>query len=484
MSKNGSKDIKEIINYIISKCSDIEIYSNVIKDFYTKGIDEPSACLESLGIPHKKKEELQSNFKKNNEKLINFIKSLIKEYEKNDKEKELDLYKVLSCIYGAFVGDAVGAFCEFHKPSEKNRNKIFHDNPVFGQLKGQATDDSEMSMSFAYAIMENPEKENLDINYLYFYYGAWAKSKPIDIGHTTKDSFKNFDFIKFHPKKKNFEIANNEFFQKNYKSLSNGFLMRKSTFIAWFYYRFYYDVKSSFNDINDNKNLLQLYIKIKGLAYIDDRCTHPNLETCVVSSFYCIMALGAISGLRANNIIDKLYYLCKDNYFKTASEEEKKVSNFIIQCIDRFKSTKFDKKNFIKEGNEDCITKHIGWYIHSFKLTLYYLINYEMINEKKRFQTILEEICNFGGDTDTNCCIVGGVIGPLDGFCHFGEYFTKVLDVIPRNRYLFSISLMVPYINYLKNSKRKNNSQEEHYFLKTILSMLYDEIEMDYFGYN
>lgn len=35
------------------------------------------------------------------------------------------------------------------------------------------------------------------------------------------------------------------------------------------------------------------------------------------------------------------------------------------------------------------------------------------------------DICNLGGDTDTNCCIVGGVIGPLIGLNNFGNYEDK-----------------------------------------------------------
>ena len=106
-----------------------------------------------------------------------------------------------------------------------------------------------MAMSFAYAVMESPEKETLDGNYLYYFYGAWTKSKPIDIGYTVKDSYKKFDFYKHHPNHKKFQEAISEFFSHNYKSLSNGFLMRKSTFIAWIYYRFYYEVESPFNNI-------------------------------------------------------------------------------------------------------------------------------------------------------------------------------------------------------------------------------------------
>ena len=467
-----NSEIKQKIDEIISKCAqNQDIYSNIIKDFYTKGIDKPSIYIESLGLKNKEK-DLQKKFKENQKKLIGFIKNL---------NSNLEIYNVLSCIYGAFLGDAIGAFCEFHKSSKNNSKKIFKEIPVFGQLKGQTTDDSEMAMSFAYAMMDNPLKETIDVNYLYFYYGAWAKSKPIDIGNTTIRAFSKYKFDIFHPKNKNFQSVSNDIFTNNYHSLSNGFLMRKSTFIAWFFYRFYSLINDALNPINDNTLLLKLYDKLKDLSSIDNQCTHPNLETNAASAIYSIMALGAIRGLRANNIIDKIVHLCEDNNFIIKGEEDKDISNFILFFHQKFKTKSFDFwDTFTNSQSHDCITKSIGWYGHAFKLTIYYLINFEQIEEKNRFQNIMEEICNLGGDTDTNCCIVGCVIGPLSGLSNFGAYFDKVLEVIPRNRYLFSISIMVLYVLYLRRSSRNNELLlDEHFFLRTILTLLYDDIEID-----
>ena len=81
-------------------------------------------------------------------------------------------------------------------------------------------------MCLAYAIMDNPEKEIIDSNYIYFYYGSQAKSDPIDMGFTTENAFKDFDFVTFHPKLNNFKNVQNEISKDNYNSLSNGFLMR------------------------------------------------------------------------------------------------------------------------------------------------------------------------------------------------------------------------------------------------------------------
>ena len=471
----NENDIKKKIDEVLLKCSNIDIYSNIIKDFFTKGINKKSETLESLNIlPKYNEEKLKKKFIENKNKICDFIKNKI--------TKNLSIYHVLSCIFGSFVGDAVGAFCEFHKSSKNNYKKIFKDNPVFGQLKGQITDDSEMAMCCAFAIMDIPEKEKIDSNYLYFYYGAWSKSHPIDIGTTTRKAFINYDFKKYNPKNNNFKQIQNEIFSKNFNSVSNGFLMRKCTLIAWIYYRFYADINSAFSGVNDTAYLLEFYKKVKEFSYIDNICSHPNLETHSISAFYIIMAIAAIKQLSANNIINIIYQLCKNKYFKEQGEEEEiKNAKFIVDSIDIFKDKNFNFWDYFgRADSPHCVAKNIGWHKHSFKLTLFYLINFEYMDEKNRFKEILDEICNLGGDTDTNACIVGGVIGPLVGLNNFGEYFFKVLDVVPNNRSLFSVFIIFLYVQYLKNSNRNNGLiKNEKYFLKTILTLLYDDIEIN-----
>jgi len=468
-------DIKEKIKEVIKRCQNPDIYANILNDFFKDGIALPSKNLNMLNIlPELSSKELEKNIKKNISTISSYIKNEIKSIK--------EAYQVLSCIYGCFLGDAMGAFCEFQQASKNNYKSIFNSEvTVIGGLCGQVTDDSEMAMSFAYAIMDSTEKENLDVNYLYFYYGAWYKTGPLDIGATTERSLKPFNFYDFLPEKKNFNKIQDTIFTNNFNSLSNGFLMRKSTFIAWLYYRFYSDINVAFNPIDDNKYLLPLYQKIKELSHIDNQCTNPNFETDAVSGFYCLMALGAIKGLKACNIIEKISFLCKDNYFKNGHDEDRKIANYILYCIQMFKDLNFNFSNFfINQKSGHCINNNIGYYGHAFELTLYYLINFELINEKDKFKGIMNDICNLGGDTDTNACIVGGVIGPLIGFSEFSD-FDKIINIIPPHRGEYSIALMYLYVRYLKLSNRKDELiKNNRYFLKIILDLLYGEVEIDY----
>ena len=471
---NGNNNIKEKIEQVVNRCIEDDIYSSIMSDYFDKGIVKNSFCLESLEIlPHLNEKQLKKNFEENIKRIIYCINNEIK--------PGLILHNVLSCIYGAFYGDILGSFCEFAPYNKNNHKKIFKQKPVFGGQIGQVTDDSEMAMSMAFAIMDNPSKETIDVNYLYFYYGAWSKSGPLDIGNTTQNAFKKFDFKNCHPKKSGFKNVEYDLYDNNFESLSNGFLMRKSTFIAWLFYRFYGEINKAFNEIKDTKPLLNLYEKIKELSRIDNKCSHPNAEADVASAFYCIMALGALFKLRPNNILFKLECLCQNEYFNK-DDIDKNFKNFFLHHLNLFKSNNFNFDFYFgsTQSNSCVNTKGIGWYGHAFKLVIYYLLNYEKYEEKTGFEDIMKEICNLGGDTDTNCCIVGGIIGPIFGMQNFGKNFQTSLGLIPQNRDMYSIPLMVLYIMYLQKSNKNDELiKNERYFLQTILTLLYDENDID-----
>ena len=93
----------------------------------------------------------------------------------------------------------------------------------------------------------------------------------------------------------------------------------------------------------------------------------------------------------------------------------------------------------------------------------------------------MNQICNLGGDTDTNCCIVATVIGPIIGMSKFGNEFNKMIELIPPKRGIFSVAMVLLFVIYLKKSNRDNKLVENNkYFLEQLLTMLYGDIELDY----
>ena len=165
--------------------------------------------------------------KKNNIEI--FQKNLYKVYYKLislDPNQNPDEYYSLSCIFGAFIADYLGSFCEFSSKSDKNHKRINDEMNVFGLPKGNVTDDSEMGMSLAYAILSTSDIE-LDEDILYFFYGLWYYSGPFDMGYTTRTALRYFDI-------KNSDINSKGIFKKAFDifkvsisdSKANGFLMR------------------------------------------------------------------------------------------------------------------------------------------------------------------------------------------------------------------------------------------------------------------
>ena len=466
---------ESFINSILEKCSES-------KDYYNDYIEK---LFSEMSSNNKNKIEVE-NIKKNIKKLVQHLEEL----DKNPENQ--DLIQCLSCIFGSFLGDALGAYCEFKPADLKNINRIFSGNPMFGDSQGQVTDDSEMAMSCAFGIMDNQDMLKLNSDYLYYYYGCWYLSHPRDVGYTTRNALYMFKTTEFDPNKKNnyqtnFKLIKN----KNNSSLANGFLMRTSTFIVWCYYRFKKIIEEAFNN-SENEKLFKLFQIIKIQAKKDNICTHPNDNICIAHSCFCIMSLAAICGYNANHILDFEENLLTNEYFN--KDGAKEIKKMIMDEINQHKKDKNEK-----ELNGDDLTQsekgyhyftkiksvnmHMGYYVHAFRLTLYYLSYFDEINEENgltKFRIIINQICTYGGDTDTNASIVGAVIGPLIGYKYFGDSdFKKMIELVPKYRYIFSPALMILYVYFLKESNNDGRIKNKMNFLRMILNVRYGDIDIE-----
>ena len=91
----------------------------------------------------------------------------------------------------------------------------------------------------------------------------------------------------------------------------------------------------------------------------------------------------------------------------------------------------------------------------------------------------MNQICCFGGDTDTNAAIVGAVIGPLIGYKNFGEKdFEKMVSLVPKKRFIFTPALMVIYVHFLKDNIN-NGGKLRMNFLKMIIYILFEKIDVN-----
>jgi len=69
----------------------------------------------------------------------------------------------------------------------------------------------------------------------------------------------------------------------------------------------------------------------------------------------------------------------------------------------------------------------MGWNRWAFELAFYFLARYD-ISDSELFDYSQRETLRLGGDSDTNCCIVGGLIGAAVGLSNIDkEKVNKVL---------------------------------------------------------
>ena len=95
-----------------------------------------------------------------------------------------------------------------------------------------------------------------------------------------------------------------------------------------------------------------------------------------------------------------------------------------------------------------------------------------------KYRTIINEICNAGGDTDTNAAIVGTVIGPLIGFENFGKELDILLEFVPQDRFFYSTALVYYFIEYLQESNGdKDNSGIRFNYFSRLLSTMFIEMK-------
>ena len=420
---------------------------------------------------------------------INFIpniKKLCTKILSIKKEKSPDKYMALSCVLGAFMGDALGDDCEFQEYNLENYKQIL--SPKGPWPPGEITDDSEMALSLCYAIMDSPKLDTLNQKYIFFYHGIWIETKPIAAGQATKNALQLFKYDEhtklLYNETNEDEETNNKIMddivdtikKRNIKTLANGHLMRLSTFHVWYYYMNKEETKIILNSDDINK-YFNLYTNIKNELIKDSSLTHPNEEMPIIASIYSFMVQCALFEHPSKSIIEKMNLLLSHNIFCVENSLELKVKKFINDTLNDFKKPDFDKNKYFNN-----LFESMGYYVHAIRLSLYYVYNFDNIVPMKgytKFRSIMNDISNFGGDTDTNSDIVGQIVGPLIGFENFGNKdMKKVLNFVSPSRFQYSASMIYFFIDYLENNcdKREENDVRKiprFNFIRYLLKMIY-----------
>lgn len=421
--------------------------------------------------------------------ITNFIPNIKKLCEKIlsiKKAESPDEYMAYSCILGAFMGDALGDDCEFTEYNLENYKNIL--SPKGPWPPGEITDDSEMALSLSFAIMDSPKLSTLEQKYIFFYHGIWISTNPIAAGGATKNSLRLFKYDEhtklLYNEENEDEEKNNKIMEEivekikkiNINTLANGHLMRLSTFHVWYYYMHKEEIKDFLLSDNSEK-FYNLYLNIKNELIKDSCLTHPNEEMPIIASIFSFMVQCALLEYSSKDILKKLNILLSFNIFDAENSLELKVKKFINDTLEDFKKPDFDKNKYFNN-----LFEFMGYYVHAIRLSLYYVYTFDDIIPMKgytKFRSIMNDISNFGGDTDTNSDIVGQIIGPLIGFDNFGnKEVKKVLNYVSPSRFQYSASIIFFFVNYLqKNYNKVNKDNKKNIprfnFIRNLLKMVY-----------
>lgn len=295
------------------------------------------------------------------------------------------MYKrIEGCFFGQLVGDALGSRYEFTSSSDvkkllksdtKNNFIPILGGGPFSVKPGQITDDSELALCLTRALIENKKYLNEKIAQKYI---KWFQSNPVDIGISTKKAFLktlSYDDI----------VKNSKKYNKN--SLSNGCLMRISPLAI-------YGLKISSKELE---------------KCAKDNCimTNPN-EITVNATIVFVVTLKEL--MKTGN---------KDKAYQKAL---KKAKNDVKKVIEDAKIRPYSI-GLKPDGKEQ------GFYKIALQNAFYHLLN------GKDFYTSMIETIALGGDTDTNGCITGTLLGAYYGIEGIPEQWIKTVINVKTSRY-------------------------------------------------
>jgi len=277
----------------------------------------------------------------------------------------------LGSIMGALVGDAAGGVLEFMhglpKPADIEHALNMPGGGVLQLAPGQITDDGELTLCLAQALLESrsPEVENHAR-----WYAKWIESRPFDIGNTTRSSL---GCIYTHEgkeaaRKEGFAAAMTKAAKRHcMDSKANGSLMRATPIGVW-------------GHSADDGQLAET-------ARQDSCLSHPNESCWQAVAAYSI----AIAELVTSRDRSKAWERAR-NWMRTSACVEVKSWLDLIENDEPIPG--HPQAGFIKIA-----------FVHAFRC----------LNQGRDYPDTLKTVLAVGGDTDTNACIAGGLVGAAVG---------------------------------------------------------------------
>lgn len=275
--------------------------------------------------------------------------------------------QAFGAILGALIGDALGAVLEFLQafPSEKDLENALQmpGGGVFKVAPGQFTDDGELTLSLARGLVasENYSPENIAKSY-----DAWVRSRPFDIGITTRRSLGTI----VHQGRVKVPYATAMYRSAQefcLASKANGSLMRSTPLGIY--------------------GFLLPDTELEFLVTQDSLLSHPNLS-CIQAVTLYVIAIASL--IQYPKDVSRALERVK-NKAKLFSGE---VPDWLQMAEKNEKYPYVPQEGFIKIA-----------FVHAFR---------HLFLGTPFLEAVRETLAG-GGDTDTNTCIVAGLLGARDG---------------------------------------------------------------------
>lgn len=271
-------------------------------------------------------------------------------------------------VLGALVGDAAGARLELigrmPTPDEVEEALAMLGGGIWNVAPGQITDDGEMTLALATALAQ---RKRFPADIVARNYVRWYKSSPFDIGHTTSKALRNLEVDSPNLVSEMLDQSA----RHNLASKANGSLMRASALGAW----------AACVDRTDAISAAQL----------DARLTHPN-PSCQWASAAYVLAIRHLVLQPGES--HQAFDVAVDTVRSGSDDGAREVLGWLSDAESGRLPSCHPNAGFVRIG-----------FTHAFSHLL----------QQTPFTQALRSMLTGGGDTDTNACIVGGLLGALHG---------------------------------------------------------------------
>lgn len=280
-------------------------------------------------------------------------------------------------MLGLLVGDAAGAPLEFLSLGGQAQVEARMEARVDAAMRmggggslnvapGQGTDDSELAVHLLRSLVGKEPRAGFPDEAVAQGYIAWYHSNPFDIGRTCGSAFR--DAMDAGDLRRNAS-------RHNAKSQSNGALMRIAPLAIWAHGRV------------GKKELMDM-------AKTDACLSHPHSVCQDASAVYCValMSLLECAGSSSERALQSL-----------------KATDVIIGDMHPDIQTWYAESATTRFEDFD-VKINIGHVKHAFTLAFHFLRN-----PTTTFETAVAATCRKMGDSDTNCAIVGAMVGAMHG---------------------------------------------------------------------